>query len=196
MLLWSRTCDVHGPASATVASRLLITGFGAFGEFESNPSAALAGQASSAARILPVSFNAVDAFIEEVTGENWDALLMLGVAGGSTAMRTELVARNHIGPTADVEGCRMGPAAIDPKGPMHLRGTLWSVIDVWRFEGAVEESVDAGDYLCNYAYFRALQKLHRTRVGFLHVAPTNRLPIETQSDILNRIVSAITSTAD
>lgn len=173
--------------------RVLATGFGPFGGFEDNPSAWIAERLGVSACILEVSFQAVDEFVTSVDADSFDVLLMLGVAGDAKKMRIERVARNAIGDYPDVRGERRGDSPIDPQSPQHLSSTLWAP-DSADLDDRLEDSIDAGDYLCNYGLYRALQKFEGKQVGFLHVAPDEVMPKEAQLEVAKRLVATITST--
>ncbi|MCB8931997.1 MAG: hypothetical protein M9921_01895 [Fimbriimonadaceae bacterium] len=170
--------------------RVLVTGFGAFGEFEENPSALLAAGCGREHRVLEVAFDAVDQALQEWDPGAFDALLMLGVAGKASAFRVETVARNHIGPAPDVRGEVHGPGPIDPSAPPLLAATLWPS---WLLDDTAERapSVDAGSYLCNYAFFRALQRFPEKRVGFLHVPPASAMALEVQRDVVREVLALL-----
>lgn len=170
--------------------RVILTGFGPFDGFEANPSEQLARESGLPHRIIRVSFEAVDQFIEEIAADPPEVLLMLGVAGGSERMRLERVARNFVGSYPDVDGRVFGPGSIDPTLPAALSGTLWTP-DLESMSPYFESSVDAGDYLCNYVYFRALQALPMARVGFLHVPPESEMPLDFQASAIMRAVERL-----
>jgi pyrrolidone-carboxylate peptidase len=55
----------------------------------------------------------------------------------------------------------------------------------------VSSSADAGCYLCNYLYYRALRRLPGKRVGFVHVPPLDVLPFEDQRRVLAGLIDRI-----
>ena len=158
--------------------RTLVTGFLPFGGFAVNPAALLAESLGRPFELIEVTFAAADAFVERVAsaGGPIDPLVMFGLRGSGTVINLEQVARNHIGPEPDVRGVVRGPGPVDPSGPETLRTTL--------FNGSAlasgTPSIDAGCYLCNYIYYRALRRLPATRVGFVHVPPTSVMPLDVQ----------------
>lgn len=172
---------------------ILVTGFGPFGGFGENPSQALAERCGLPYEVLEVSFRAVDAFVDRIAAEPPDRLLLMGVAGRAARLRIEWVAQNRVGTHPDVRGEVYGPSPIDPRRPPNLAATLWphepfgKPCELW------EPSVDAGTYLCNYAFFRALEALPDTRTGFLHVPPTDALPLDAQLAALGRVLEALRS---
>lgn len=169
--------------------RVFVTGFGPFGGVEDNPSSHLASTCGLPFRVLEVSFAAVEEAL--VALPEFDALLMIGVAGNTKSMRLESVAHNWIGGHSDVRGAIAGPGPIDPKAPFQLHGNLWSHPPL--IPDGVERSVtcDAGGYLCNYALFRAIQTYPCKQVGFLHVPVTGEMPLERQSAELARILDLL-----
>ena len=163
-----------------MAHRTLVTGFLAFGGFDVNPSALLAQASGRPHELIEVAFAAADDFLDRaVSARDFDRILMLGVRGGGTRMEVERFARNHVGAAPDVRGEVRGPAAIEPGGPDFLGGTL--------LDHATEFSAsdDAGSYLCNYVYYRALRRLPTTiQVGFVHVPPLDVVALDEQQRLL------------
>lgn len=170
------------------APRTLVTGFTAFGRFGVNPAALLASALQRPFELLEVSFAAVDDFLDRRARDDaFDRLLMLGVAADRDVIKLEQFARNHVGDSPDVRGEIRGPAPIDPAGPATLPSTLFALTPATSFAA----SDDAGCYLCNYAYYRALQRLPHKRIGFVHVPPLDALPLEAQHEALRRLLNAI-----
>jgi len=121
---------------------------------------------------------------------------MIGVDGRVAAPRLECLARNHCRGESDVRGVtRAGP--IDPAAPQQLRATLWSANDS-RFDLACCFSDDAGGYLCNYVFFRALHVLSsvpRKRIGFVHVPPVEVMPVERQRAWLGNLLDTLSASS-
>jgi pyrrolidone-carboxylate peptidase len=172
--------------------RLLVTGFGPFGDSDDNPSAHLAQGCGHPHVVLEVAFVAVEEFLVEAKSREWDAWLMLGLASKSPTFRMEAVAHNWIGRTVDVRKEQWGPGPIDPKAPAQIHATLWAPIAQTLETQEVSTTAHAGDYLCNYLLFRGLQEFPRRRVGFLHVPDPATAPLERQQLILNEVIEAIT----
>lgn len=171
--------------------RVFVTGFGPFGDIGDNPSAVLARGCGSPHRVLRVAFAAVEEALIEFRDEPFEALLMIGVAAGAERMRLESVAHNRIGKHADVDGEVAGPGPIDPKEPFQLHGGLWEPRCELGEADPIDVTTDAGDYLCNYLYFRAIQAFPERRVGFLHVPTFETLPEGTQSEVLGRVLRVL-----
>ncbi len=170
-------------------SRLFVTGFGAFGKFDANPSQTLAEGCGLPHRILEVSTHAVDEWLESGELDDYDKVLMIGVNGKGERPHLELSARNHYGKNPDVRGiAAQGP--ILPYGPPQLAATLWPECclheeDEWAL------STDAGDYLCNYIFYSMLHRYPQKQAGFLHIPPADRVPLEQQAQTLARLVALL-----
>lgn len=152
--------------------RVLTTGYGPFLSVKENPSGWLVERCGAPFVVLPVSFAAVDKFLAELDPASFDALVMVGVHGRARKMRLESVARNVVGKTPDVEGQVLVPGKIDPAGRDRIRTSLWSGVRLADFT----LTDDAGDYLCNYIFYRASVALPGKQVGFVHVPPWDRMP--------------------
>lgn len=171
--------------------RVFVTGFGPFGDIGDNPSAVLARGCGRPHRVLRVAYAAVEEALADLQSEPFDALLMIGVAAGAERMRLESVAHNRIGKHADVEGVVAGPGPIDPRAPFQLHGGLWEPGCELAEADPIGVTTDAGDYLCNYLYFRAIQAFPERRIGFLHVPTFETLPEATQSEVLSRVLRVL-----
>jgi pyrrolidone-carboxylate peptidase len=169
--------------------KLLVTGFGPFGNIAENPSSELAQTCGYDFRILEVSFRAVDELVESVLPD-YDALLAIGVNAAATKMAVETVARNDIGSTADVLGEVRGPGPIDPRLPQNIAATLWTEELLCETEDWTQ-STSAGNYLCNYLFYRAASCHPLKKVGFLHVPTFETLKIADQERILGLILRAL-----
>jgi pyroglutamyl-peptidase len=173
--------------------RLLVTGFGPFGDVQENPSSILATGTGLEHEILEVSFDAVEGFLSGLNPDSFDALLCLGVSGRAEKMHLETLAKNWIGPAPDVLGAIHGPGPIDPKAPHQLGGTLWRTAELLQETEDWQQSVDAGSYLCNYIYFRALQRLPSMPVGFLHVPSFDKMSQDRQESALQRLIQILSA---
>lgn len=121
--------------------------------------------------VLPTTYAALDEHLTPaLERDRPDAVLMIGVAGRSKRVRIERRAVNRVSVLlADAAGQRpsrltlgTGPAVRRlPANPLPLRAIL-------RRHGiACRISQDAGRYLCNAAYYRALSG--RVPVLFIHI---------------------------
>ena len=176
-----------------MSSRTLVTGFGPFLEVKHNPSARLAAALGRPHQVLEVSYEAADRFLASLDPDSFDRLVLLGVAASRSHVCIELFARNWRGSAPDVSGvATSGP--IDEGQPLLVSGSLvpdelLSTLLVQHSE--LRASLDAGSYLCNYTYFRALQRFGGKRIGFIHVAPFERIAEPRQVDILKAIIDSV-----
>ena len=172
---------------------LYITGFGAFDSHDQNPTTFLAENCGEPHTVLPVTWQAVEDFLLSGTVEPYDAWLMLGVHRSAEKFHLETRAQNHIGPHPDVDNIVQGPAKIDPRAPQQLNATIWSS-ELHHVDNEFQHAtIDAGSYLCNYIFFRALQTFPNKKLGFLHVPTFDKMPQETQLNELKRIIQEIKS---
>lgn len=170
--------------------RLLVTGFGPFPGIPKNPSAALASRIQAAPRwarlgiearatILTTSYRAMARELEPAIREAApDAILMIGVAGRAKGLRVEARAVNRTSILApDAVGFRPTTLTIESGVTARLtRARTAAAVTLLRRAGCrVRLSQDAGRYLCNAAYWQALD--HPIPVLFVHVPkPPRRRP--------------------
>jgi pyroglutamyl-peptidase len=168
--------------------RIVIAGFGPFPGAPSNPSArlaialarrrrpALAG-IEITSRIFATAYAAVDRDLPKLLARKPDVVLIFGLAGRRRELCIETRARNArslIFP--DVSGWHPERAAIERGEARALRGNApfaHLLNAVRRTALPARLSRDAGAYLCNYAYWRALRHVHdgRPLVQFVHIPP-------------------------
>ena len=122
-------------------TRLFVTGFGAFGQFDTNPASLLAPTLGVPHAIVPVTYEDADRFLADFEAGSYDALLMLGVSAKAETILLETTARNRIGVTPDASGLVAGPLPINPQGPPQINATLWTE----RHHRSHVTSQDAGD---------------------------------------------------
>lgn len=164
--------------------RLLVTGFGPFPTVPRNPSAAAARAVAASPRwrtlgidadalILTTAYATLPRELDPALRARPDAVLMIGVASRSKMVRVEWRAtsrRSTLFP--DVAGERAEfPADAKPRSALRSPLPAGKLLLVLRRHGLPARlSRDAGRYLCNAAYFRALE------IGlpaiFVHIPPT------------------------
>ena len=171
---------------------VLVTAFGPFGGRELNASSlALAGLRKSFpdlhTRILPVdAVIAPSRLIQAIRLIQPDALIMLGEAGGSTAIRLETTAWNELDfRIPDIAGRQYSSRPIRCESPASLPSTLplREIYDRLVSLGhPVTFSEDPGRYLCNLLFFRAMDHLAENSLnipaGFIHLPLESDLPTE------------------
>jgi pyroglutamyl-peptidase len=176
-----------------MALNILLTGFGPFPGAPFNPSARLAERLARRRRpaladtvrtvhVFTTSYAAVDRDVAKLLAQRFDIVLMFGLAGRTPHLRVETRARNARAAMPDAGGHRPQPGAI-------ARGAPPSVMGRSSFRRLLQAAVmakvparlsrDAGRYLCNYSYWRALEATAdgKTRVQFIHIPLVRRNPM-------------------
>lgn len=173
--------------------RVVLAGFGPFPGAPFNPSAvlvealarrrrpALAG-IERTAHIFATAYAAVDRDLPKLFAAKPDIVLIFGLAGRRHELCIEMRGRNAVSALfPDASGHRPQSGVIAEGEPQSRRGNA----PFARLLGAVRTSAvparlsrDAGRYLCNYAYWRALAQ---TRGGgpliqFIHIPPVRLNP--------------------
>ena len=173
---------------------VLITGFGPFPGAPFNPTGAVVAALLRRRRpalaglrlighVFRTSYAAVDGELPELIARHRpQVLLMFGLAARTPYLRVETRARNRRSLLfADVAGHLPDVAAIRPGAGATVRGRapfarLLTAARSARVPARL--SCDAGRYLCNYAYRRALElEPALPRVVFIHVPKVRREPV-------------------
>jgi pyroglutamyl-peptidase len=161
--------------------RILVTGFKPFLTEPINPTELLVHELATTPTpgvdtlILPVSYHQAFATLKSHWALNgpYEALLMLGQAGGRKAIALERVALNWSETKhPDEEGFQFPVGPVVPHAPSSYISeffpTTWK--DVLSEIAAVEVSHSAGTYVCNALYFQALHELPKNvNILFAHV---------------------------
>lgn len=163
---------------------LLITGFGPFPGMPRNPSAVLARRLGRSSRlrlavghglrvrVLDTTYAAIETQLAPALAEGPCAVLMLGVASRAKRIRVEMQACNRASRfLPDASGRPSARLTLDPGGPAARHGGVAArALAILRRHGlAAARSRDAGRYLCNASYFRALGEPYP--VLFVHIPP-------------------------
>jgi len=177
-----------------VPRRILITGFGRFPGAPSNPTMPLVARLVRAARrqgldcvahIFATRYAEVDRELPALIAKHRpDAIVMFGLAGRRRHVSIEVVARNRMSVLfPDAGGIIPARAAIAAGAAATLRGRaafagLLAAARTTRVR--TQLSRDAGKYLCNYVYWRALEAAAQPdgprRAVFIHVPPVAAAP--------------------
>jgi pyroglutamyl-peptidase len=166
---------------------ILLTGFGSFPGAPNNPSGLLArklarlrrpafANAKRVAHVFTTSYAAVDQQIPALIARHRpDAMIMFGLASRSKHIRIELLARNRLLVLfPDASGFSPRTRAIRPQAPASLRGRapFSRLLAAARPHAKTALSGNAGSYVCNYCYWRAIEVMptsNRPFVVFVHV---------------------------
>jgi pyroglutamyl-peptidase len=173
--------------------RVLLIGFGPFPGASFNPSAVLVKTLVRRRRpalatvvrkthVFATTYAAVDRDLPKLFAQKPDVILMFGLAGRRRELCIETRARNAVSvlyPDADGHCPKRGVIAHD--GPAALRtatpfAALLGAVRASAFPARL--SRDAGRYLCNYAYWRALERARggRPLIQFIHIPPVRFSP--------------------
>jgi pyroglutamyl-peptidase len=175
--------------------RVLLTAFGPFPGAPFNPTAPLVKALTRRRRpalagvdirthVFATEYAAVDRELPKLFAARPDIVVLFGLAGRTRHLRIETRARNAVSLLfPDARGRRPQHGALVLGGTPSLRGRAPFVRLVGAARGhgvAVRPSRDAGRYLCNYAYWRALERAPSgALVQFVHVpqVSTHRRPL-------------------
>ncbi len=168
-------------------TRVLLTGFDAFGGETTNPSQQAVQRlttrpAPDNAQLvgvsLPVVFGeAIEAMTAAVDEHDPDIVICVGEAGGRAVITPERFAVNlNDAPFPDNAGRQPREAAIVEDGPVAYRTTL-PITDMIQAMRAAEipaaPSSSAGNYVCNNVFYGLMHLIATTRPqlvgGFIHV---------------------------
>jgi pyroglutamyl-peptidase len=166
--------------------RVLLIGFGPFPGAPFNPSAVLVKALARRRRpalaeivrsthVLATTYAAVDQDLPSLLALKPDIILMFGLAGRRHHLCIETQARNAVSVLfPDASGHRPQCGVIVLGGEAALRGGAPFADLLGAMRGRripTRLSRDAGRYLCNYAYWRALERARcgRPLVQFIHI---------------------------
>lgn len=167
-----------------MSGHLLVTGFGPFPRVPVNPSEIVARRLAAHPRlrrllggpprllVLRTAYDALEESLVPALAEGPAAILMFGVATRAKRVRVEMQAINRASRLfPDVSGQTPTRLSLDADGPGQRRSPV-AIKALTRLrvrDGSCTLSRDAGRYLCNASYYRALQQ--DCPVLFLHIPP-------------------------
>lgn len=167
-----------------MSGHLLITGFGPFPKVSVNPSETVARRLAAHPRlrrlpggpphllVLRTAYDAIEASLVPALGQGPAAVLMFGVASRAKRVRVETRALNRASRLfPDASGRVAVRFTLEANGPAS-RASIAAIASLRRLkqrEMAAMLSRDAGRYLCNASYYRALRE--PCPVLFLHIPP-------------------------
>ncbi|MEP6756042.1 MAG: hypothetical protein ABJA67_11130 [Chthonomonadales bacterium] len=170
---------------------MLITGFGSFMNVSDNPSGRIARALSThfadrhevSLLELPVSYSEVQKLLSGALHvSQWDVVVLLGVAGRSRKIRMERVARNQVDQTLKGSDGKLSAHSVIMEGSPDRLTTNVPIDALLPPQDALRNSfrisTDAGQYLCNYAYYLALQaslaENSECWTIFIHIPPDEK----------------------
>ena len=193
---------------------ILVTAFEAFGGETINPTERILEELPDEAAgftirklLLPVEFvRASELAVYEYDQLAPAAVMMLGQAGGRSAITPETTGRNIMnGRIPDNAGFRPEHLPVKESGPAELKSTLpvERIVQAVRKLGiACEKSDDAGEYVCNTLLYGMLHHVNgAVPAGFIHVPYIREqghaeAPFMELSDLRRGILAAIQAVAE
>lgn len=177
--------------------KILVTGFGPFGHNTSNPSSnslETLGCGDDNIIICPnieVSCKAVDDYMSSIDVTNMR--IHLGLNEKAKTFKIEQFAYNEKNfPIPDISGLGAAGEAIDVNGPikretnMDVHALLSHLV---KMEFQVEISDDPGRYLCNYMYYKSLNK-NRNAI-FVHLPPYEVIDKSIQKHFITCLINYV-----
>ncbi len=165
--------------------RVLLTGFGPFPGVPFNPSAVLVkalarrrrpalAEIARTTHIFATTYEAVDRDLPMLFAQKPDIVLMFGLAGNRRHICIETRARNSVSLLyPDAGRHRPQRGVIVPGGPaLQGRAPFADLLGALRGSAIPSRlSRDAGRYVCNYSYSRALERAGNGQplVQFVHI---------------------------
>jgi pyrrolidone-carboxylate peptidase len=185
---------------------VFVTAFGPFETVADNPSSVLAEQLGVCEILdlnLEVSLEGVDQAVSRYlksfpprTIRERPILLLLGVNAASLNLQVEHRAKNKMNfPLPDVSGHLIRDRVIIEDYPAELKTS----VDVHVLVSEINEprlkfSEDAGEFICNFMYYKSLALLdERFTVLFVHVVKFDVIPETVQLEILNALVRLLST---
>lgn len=170
--------------------RIAVAGFGPFPGVPKNPSGEIVRAVAKMRRfpgagialdtaILTTAYGEAEKQLETLLVHNPDAVVLFGLAGGAKHIRVETIARNRAS-TLYPDHARFTPATRKLNehdiAEREVRGPAMRIRAAIRAAGIRSElSIDAGSYLCNAIFYRALAATSTRKPApltfFIHVPP-------------------------
>lgn len=179
-----------------VRPRLLLTGFGPFPGAPDNPTGPLIAALAPKLRkdgfrvsthVFETTYAAVDRELPRLLQRvKPDAILMFGLANKARALRVETKARNRIArfPDASFVIPKSRFISVEKTTSLPIRAPKTALLRAAKSKGLpARHSVNAGDYLCNYLYWHALDGAAKDagprKAAFIHVPlPSKRFTLD------------------
>jgi pyroglutamyl-peptidase len=170
--------------------RIAVAGFGPFPGVPKNPSGEIVRAVAKMQRfraasmaldttIFETAYGKAEAALEELLVKRPDAIVLFGVAGRAKHIRVETIARNRVS-VSHPDYARFTPRTkkLSAEGSpfLKVRGAAIKMRAAIRATGVKTElSADAGSYLCNAVFYRALAATKDSKPApltfFIHVPP-------------------------
>lgn len=162
--------------------KILITGFDPFNKETVNPAYLAVSKLKNTyddiiltKLEIPTSFNHSFEILSQELNNDYDAVIMVGQAGGRKEISLEKVAINYIdAKIADNDGLVISHQAINSNG----KDAYFTTLPILKLLSDLEKesipakiSYSAGTFVCNYLMYKTLEHFNttNTKVGFIHV---------------------------
>lgn len=162
--------------------KILITGFDPFNKETVNPAYLAVSKLRNTyddiiltKLEIPTSFNHSFEILSQELNNDYDAVIMVGQAGGRKEISLEKVAINYIdAKIADNDGLVISHQAINSNG----KDAYFTTLPILKLLSDLEKesipakiSYSAGTFVCNYLMYKTLEHFNttNTKVGFIHV---------------------------
>lgn len=162
--------------------KILITGFDPFNKETVNPAYLAVSKLRNTyddiiltKLEIPTSFSHSFEILSQELNNDYDAVIMVGQAGGRKEISLEKVAINYIdAKIADNDGLVISHQAINSNGKEAYFTTLpilKLLSDLEKESIPAKISYSAGTFVCNYLMYKTLEHFNttNTKVGFIHV---------------------------
>jgi len=183
--------------------RILVTGFEPFGDSTTNASMLVVQKLMKHVfpselifqfKILPVSKRGANYAKEQIeSGVQFDLVVHLGLCESCTHVRVETRATNWIDMRIpDNEGRQIRSQPIDDYGAVYSELPFNRLFEEVK---NLEESIDAGSFVCNETYRQTLLSLEaknfRKNCVFIHLPPESVIPVDELTHKTIRILTSI-----
>lgn len=162
--------------------KILITGFDPFNKETVNPAYLAVSKLRNTyddiiltKLEIPTSFSHSFEILSQELNNDYDAVIMVGQAGGRKEISLEKVAINYIdAKIADNDGLVISHQAINSNG----KDAYFTTLPILKLLSDLEKesipakiSYSAGTFVCNYLMYKTLEHFNttNTKVGFIHV---------------------------
>ena len=186
-------------------SRVLITGFGPFADFNQNPSEMLLfdlirelDKTKYKLAILPVSYKRVNDWLKVNLNESFKLVVHFGLSAKNDEIKLETTAKNECGSQPDVDNVILDVVSVAELPKLETDLDLKKIKTLLSKEGIKAAiSNDAGNYLCNYVYFKTLEKFHemneKKKSVFVHIPPAENLNSEDLKNFALKLLELLES---
>jgi pyrrolidone-carboxylate peptidase len=160
---------------------ILLTAFGPFRNFNINPSDEIMTLLLEKlknhfpdiifySQVLDVSYNSVDSYLESVD-QHYEFIFHMGVATNNDKIRIEFWPKNFVKGTDIAQVTKEGMIDSNNLGFLKADNLITEkCIEFIKSSTWMKDSYDAGNYLCNYIFYKSMKMFKTSKVLFFHVS--------------------------